>query len=1722
MPSCDAPGFDSRLFTLDAGALPPGDYRLWLEAAGAKSLPVPLTIVPAQISRSPFFVHTMSGCTGRWPTSDEGLDILRKSGLEMATASGFNSGLDLAMPAFGKDAPAGAPIEVSLRPAANDIFLERMLRHRIRLIEMATVRAAAFYNESLSYHHSYKPSVDRTVRRMQIFTQQTGDYPAWYGINYSWFPAWWGYTEGGVPTDAHTKDRNEALAVAVKQAGFADATKEERDWYEKNKLTVGAAPSGRPEEATRDKALAIMRKAVNFWNAREDLAWGRHNKLYNDAVREVRPDTTFALFDNAGHDLGKRTRALFNDMAAACYESYTDFGEWPMSAAFTTDWARSQNPGKRVWLTTDWGTSSEGQVKSLFHAFGRGLAGGGAPLQEEAGLKEIARRGTGMAFLGMYGAIAARASPDHCVAILTTAAHQVLRGGHREYDYHALYYHLTRLGYPPVLVADEDVAQSGIPAGTQVLFLCREEDPLEPKVLEALQTFQKNGGHLLATSDCLVQVEGAATIPIKIKSMWDMSGFTGKIHGEMWEEFEKNIRQPLSAALAKTGIAPLAVADWERGLAVALTAGPVRYVVVIADKKGAASGVFEPIAALPVSLGGTGWTVRDLVKQTTLKTEEKDGRTTVAVDLVTEPTTILALYKAPPETLTVSMARGTKLGGDLLFSCAAKDKSGTSLRPIPVRLTITDPAGRERETIYRAGGDQARFPIAAHDTPGTWKVTAQELLTGLAATAQCTVEPAEPGPAVVPIAAVHVVNEAHLRAFAQRPAEKWIIVEPGQEKLLPVAQKLTDALNAGGMKARLWQVKPEEYDTIPLRWYPRPYDTARMKLIEEGKLIGYRGNLKPYIDTKLRAHVPEKGGWSDIDPPYMVGSDCIVFSGGRLAESLRAVTPWMDTPNVPGRGQGRLVAVFSPFLADKMAVAVIGNDAAGLAKAAERLPEYLAKKAPDTVTLHVADMKDVAAVVEPKPVVHPFHDFTPVRRVERLLATRSGKAAVFLKGNNDTLAFVDENGKIASTVAPECTEKNAGAIRKYDLLDDAGNVWHYIRKANSFNEAWHFATSHTVIAQCIAPDGKIGKEAVLYDGDTSEIAPEWWFEGSFPVAPNGTTAFLGRKAGLLLGRLGEAAWTPCDDLPFVRDNFEVRTPRFPVAVTFSPDSTRVFFTMDTRPQPFGGMNGRAIRPMGNESVLVDVATGKRLWSLRGKDSLASTYAAHPGFVALSRDGAFTALTDWNGIAYLVDKAGKVLAQAESVPPADSRGRNGPTAGVGTWISDDGSLAAYGFSNLLLLASEPRASASGSAKIIRVPVAAMVSGCVAEDGTLAVAALESGDVTAFAPDGAAKWTFAAKNVGPFVASVGANQTLVATSAGELVFLDKDGKEIRRTNVAAAADKEKHVPAVPPDLKRLPPPPDYRDCGTLALAQKHLGAKQIAAWQPQGEGQAAFGQTLYPLSAPVTLSAGDEKECFLRLVYRRPSDSKALTISTSGGDGKETFELDLPTPEYRAVCIPIRGPKASATVTPAGALQVAEFSLWSIRWPGPNLAFVKQPGQSGVDVDLLADTGKKDDGKGDLALELEDGKVSVGAMKDCRIWWPNPDIDKVAGQWLKPRVSGLAMVDGKRFGNGKVAPWAAEPPMFTNFMGAWFTLDFGKPVRFSLAATYERAARQSEVSRNIALLSNFDAENSRVIAGAVGNDQFWCLFALPQPVDLKLLGVLSFNGGQTGLSEVEVYK
>ncbi len=1700
--------YDSRAFVLRTSCLPVGDHQLWIETASGASAKIPVSVV-AWEHRSSFFTETTSHCTGQWPANDAGLKLLADDGVQMVASSGFHSVLDTAMPVFSK-ANAGPP-EAGLKRAENDLLLERLLRYGLRSADLAPMRGQVLYLESLSYHHSYQPTVERMIRKMQIYTQQTADYPSAWGVNYTWFPQLGGYAEGGVPTDAHVGDRNRVLTENLAQAGFVALTKEERAWHKENKFST--------DPATRAKALELQRRAVAYWKAQQDLGWGRHNKLYNDAVREVRPDTACLLLENAGHDALKRTRSIFGDMNASFYGSYTDYGDWPMSAAFTVDWARGNSPGQPVWITTCWGASPEGMMKSLLHAFSRGAAGGGVPMQEDAGLGLLARRGKGLAFVTQFGAIATKSTPDNRFAILSTASQQVFAGGNEQYVYHALYMPLTRLGCAPVIVDDTVAVEKGIPAAVKVLFLVRQQQPLEPELGAAIAAFQKRGGKVVMTADCLVDVPGATKFAQPVKQIWEIGGFTPDAHKNVWKEFEDNWREPFAALLAQTGVAPPATTDPDRAIVTCLDAGPVRYAVVIADSKGKHSNIFDPTPALPVSLEGTEWTVRDLVKQTDLPATTKGGRTEVVVDLVTEPATVLAFYHSAPAAISLRASAGDPATMTVTATSQAADKS--DLGPIPLRIELRDPSGKVSSTLYRAAGEEARFHLGALAQAGDWKVSAQEQLGGLTciASIKLPLSPAAPvaASAALPVPDVHVVNESQTRSFARRTGEKLVVIEAGQEALLPVAKKLVERLTTAGQHARLWQVHPEEFDTIPVRWYPQPNDVARLASVSAGQLIGWRGNMTPFIDKVRRVHLPQRGGYAEDGPFFMVGEDCVVFSGGLLAESLRAVTPWMNSPNVPGRAQGRLVVCFSPFAADRQVVAVVGNDPAGLEKAADKLAEFAvptaaAPAAPLRVSV-AADSPSLTGAISTTPVATPLHDFTPTQRTVRLLANARGDAAVFLDGKADTLALVDGQGRVTGTVAAEAS------LIPQARIDDRGRVWTLTARGTARDKAWHFENVHDLTLHCLAPDGATEGEILGFAGETHDLPPD--FAAGVRIAPDGGTFAFGRRAGVLLGTFASptaAATTTYDDLSFVKTRFEVRNPRFPVGTTFSPDSRFVFFTMDTRPR-FGGMGITSPSPVGCEATLVDVQTGKRLWGLRPPDSRSSAFAALSGFAAVSKEGAFTALADYDGSILLVDKTGKIAVR-ESVATATVKNetRFGPPGGVGVWISDDGSVAAWAFHDALHVAHAGKL-------VCATRTASIVSGAVSADGSLIFAGCEDGDVLAFGPDGTKRWAFSSGGPNPQVAAIRANELLVASNSGELIHLDAMGQERHRVNLAAAADKEKHAPRNAANYQQYPSPAEQHDPGTLALAQAQLGARQIAASKPAGQGTKVFGREFFPVTSPIEISAGAaDGDCFVHLVYRRPESSRETTVTTRGADGTEKFFLDLPTPQFRVVDIPVRGPGVKVTVASEGPMEVAECSLWSFHWPGSNKLYVAPAGGGGGGSDpLTALASKPAKGGGDLNLDdLIEGGGSSGKAKESKIYVFNPDPDQVKGPYLKPSSDPMTALNGQRFGNGKLSDWVSAKP---NYKGAWLTIDFGKPTPLRFVATYERVNRQSEATANFAVFSGFDPkenESGDLLAAAVGSDQFWRVFPVNSPKTL-VLGVQIFGGASRpeGLSEVEAY-
>ncbi len=262
--------------------------------------------------------------------------------------------------------------------------------------------------------------------------------------------------------------------------------------------------------------------------------------------------------------------------------------------------------------------------------------------------------------------------------------------------------------------------------------------------------------------------------------------------------------------------------------------------------------------------------------------------------------------------------------------------------------------------------------------------------------------------------------------------------------------------------------------------------------------------------------------------------------------------------------------------------------------------------------------------------------------------------------------------------------------------------------------------------------------------------------------------------------------------------------------------------------------------------------------------------------------------------------------------------------------------------------------------------------------------------------------------------------------------------------------------------------------------------------------------------------------MHLIYRRLPGNKSLTVTTTDAAGTSEFVLDLPTPNYRVVDLPLAA-GGRVVVSSDGPAEVAECSLWSFSWPGANLCYVKPAGVAGgPPAKSNAPAGDIDD----LLDDAIDKPAAAGPANRVKLYCANSDPDRIAGTYLPVPLDPLRIADGRRFEGGKLPAWAPANERYFPTRGAFVAFELGKPTPIGLVATYDRALRQSQVARRIAVFTTEgldDLTSGRVLAGDPANDQFWRLFPL-ESAKLGGLGVHVYSGpSQTaGLSEVEAYR
>lgn len=1687
---------DSRLFLLDTAKLAPGKYEIGVRHADGH--PFAFEVVEI-LAKTPLYLFTMDACgDSPFTTDPEGLDELRKAGVRTWTRYGHGGMLNPGTP--GKSpypsAPAGAPAELRRPVDAARLLLDDSLRRGLTCIGYAN-RRDSWYNEGLAFHHSHPMSVERMVRRTHVFGQELQDYPAMVGMSYTWFPTLPGYVESGVPTDPFFGTRMEVLRARVKEkTGLEPLTPEQ--WQQFQKL----GPETPAELVDRHRA---------YWRTEQRMGWRDHFALYNARLREVHKDLIATTSENAGHDGGKSLVDLAGAHDAMSFESYTDYGDWYMSSGFVADWGHGMAPGVPMWQQVDSSNDEPSLVGKQFYKFARGTEGIGVGVQSPAGKRANAKRALTNQFLTRYGPLVSAYEPDRSVAVLVNELQD-----RALFHAHALHSHLTRLGYGPVIVSERTV-EKAVPQGVKVILIPNLGVPFSAQCLRGVADFTAKGGKVVLVGERSLPLAGATELKVPLKQLWDIGGFPA--HLAMWAEFKK-VRPALEKQMAALGIKPRNGADPDKSVVIPMRAGGVDYVAVIASPADTKDLVFNSVEGVAVKTG----VARHVVNLVTGERSQAKGE--LFIDLVTEPVAFLALLPDEPKAVELAHPKQA-VAGQTIELGAAVAGLGPDAR-VPVEFALTDTQGKERAVFYRMSGkgEPVRYLLGATEPAGRWTARARELLTGITATVTIDVTAAPGIEAVAAAEAVYLPHPDRLPLFMGREGPVRVVVEEEtQADLLPQAERVVAALKKAGREAAVQKVSSASYDTLWMRWYPGKAEEKLLAKIDAGEVVGYRGNMRPYINTAKREHVPEKGGWSDINPPYILRTDVVVFSGGRIAESLAAVTDWTATPNTPGKGNGVLDVALSPFWADRHALAVVANEPAGREKTVGRLVNLIETRGKTETASPFAAPKTAAATAtttgsKRTTIDTPLKGFVPPALAEHLAASPDGFAVVRTKAGD---AVFSPDGKLTQVMPRGDLRPTIGAGGAY-----VSGAFEITRR----DPAWHFPTAWNVTLRTAAAGGKPGRFVLPREVDWMGDRFRGW-DGGYAVSPDGRTFFAGGPGGgFLLLDVAKGSYREFHEPPGALGFYEkVRVPSFVSAAKFSPDGAFVAYTIAHHPSGYGGMGTPPLNPYSTGIRLARADTGEIVWRrdtvLMSDSSLAT---AGGDCLAVSAGGKRVAFIDWDHNAVLLDERGKDLLREPLFDwKAKYDGRTNP-APLRAELTPDGAAALFASDGHVMLVD-----AAGAA-VGTITVTALGDVRLAPDGGRVFAADLDGVVTCFDRAGKKQWELQTQGAKPRLA-VAPGALLVAEGAGNLLRVDAGGRVIGKTPMPAGGRPTASADFAP---RPLAGPAAYREPGTLAALKKQ-GAKQVAAWEPTGQGTPRFGRAFHPVTSEVTLTASGSGPHVVHLVYRH--GGQGATVTVDDGRTARTFVLDLPTPEYRVVDLPC-DPSGKLTVTlpPAAGLEVAELSVHGFSFPGNNLLYIESA-DAGLDRAGGLDLGGEDPAGGAIESDILDdndtsavSKRASGKMKDAGIYSTNPDPDQVEGRYLRATGNPLEAFDGKRFVDESGRTASAWTNGQKGTYGSRILVDLPYVAKPKLCVTYERTLVQSEVMKGLAVLKGRDVDldakkigpdnlyaERRALSGAFDNDQFFNVFELGG-VDMEAFAVYAYSGRgrDHGLSEVELYE
>lgn len=556
---------------------------------------------------------------------------------------------------------------------------------------------------------------------------------------------------------------------------------------------------------------------------------------------------------------------------------------------------------------------------------------------------------SGRDFLNRFAFLASECRGDYGVGILYSrsqmARQHVCQGfGTAMYK---LLVSLTRLGYTPRFVTEEEIEAKGV-TGVRALVIAGQTFPLPPKVVEGIEAFAKSGGLVLVDGSSTIKVAGAKPLGITLPFVeaarpynWSSPNTPeGVRHTALAEEWHKELAPVLVKALGKCGRAWLAryMEHDKPPTLLQLNGGrDAQYVVAVNDASiRTHCDWFQVVERMRWSCPPQQLVLYDLNDESFGCAFPVGPEISVAIpgyELTGTTARVLALLPRVLKRTDLRASQSLRAGDRLVVRVAFADERGKPLvAALPFCLTIVRPDGTAEAELYRSTTREGTFgmayPIPLNAPAGEWKLAIRSQLTGDVAELPVTVKPPRRLRALAEPLDDKVLfrNSDRLREVlaAKGKAIVPLFETPHTIKLLPAAERLRQVLGLLGIEADIRR-KPE-MTTYWLAYDPTPEQLAENARADKGDTIG-----------KIKVTTVNRNDYFATLGGYQVGETVVLLDlatrpDNEMAEHLANVgVLWPEASrDFPGPGRAIVHCIPQAFHPQKSAIVIQGADMAGL------------------------------------------------------------------------------------------------------------------------------------------------------------------------------------------------------------------------------------------------------------------------------------------------------------------------------------------------------------------------------------------------------------------------------------------------------------------------------------------------------------------------------------------------------------------------------------------------------------------------------------------------------------------------------------------------------------------------------------------------------------------------------------------------------------------------